>query len=104
MGIMAFNKNATERAKEDVKKAMDTLNKVLLTKTYLVGERITLADVCVAYAMKMLFENVLDAGFRYNHEDFLVLKNLDTTRMEFRALQLNLVKQNVNQPDLLTWK
>jgi len=64
MGIMAFNKNATERAKEDVKKAMDTLNKVLLTKTYLVGERITLADVCVTYAMKMLFENVLDAGFR----------------------------------------
>ena len=64
MGIMAFNKNATERAKEDVKKCMDVLNKVLLTKTYLVGERITLADVCVAYAMKMLFENVLDAGFR----------------------------------------
>merc|ERR1719295_403879 len=61
---MAFNKNATERAKEDVKKAMDVLNKVLLTKTYLVGERITLADVCVAYAMKMLFENVLDSGFR----------------------------------------
>jgi len=64
MGIMAFNKNATERAKEDVKKCMDVLNKVLLTKTYLVGERITLADVCVAYAMKMLFENVLDAAFR----------------------------------------
>jgi len=64
MGIMAFNKNATERAKEDVKKCMDVLNKVLLTKTYLVGERITLADVCVAYAMKMLFENVLEPGFR----------------------------------------
>merc|ERR1712029_911464 len=39
-------------------------NKALLTKTYLVGERITLADVCVAYAMKMLFENVLEPGFR----------------------------------------
>merc|ERR1712029_529401 len=64
MGIMAFNKNATERAKEDVKKAMDVLNKALLTKTYLVGERITLADVCVAYAMKMLFENVLEPGCR----------------------------------------
>jgi len=64
MGIMAFNKNATERAKEDVKKALGVLDKVLLTKTFLVGERITLADVCVAYALKMLFENVLDAGFR----------------------------------------
>merc|ERR1711973_64251 len=64
MGIMAFNKNATERAKEDVKKSLAVLDKVLLTKTYLVGERITLADVCVAYAMKMLFENVLEPGFR----------------------------------------
>jgi len=40
------------------------LDKVLLTKTFLVGERITLADVSVAYALKMLFENVLDAAFR----------------------------------------
>ena len=65
MGIMAFNKNATERAKEDVKKSLAVLDKVLLTKTYLVGERITLADICVAYALKMLFENVLEPGFRY---------------------------------------
>ena len=78
MGIMAFNKNATERAKEDVKKAMDTLNKVLLTKTYLVGERITLADVCVAYAMKMLFENVLDAAFRSVNKTRPPLKKLLT--------------------------
>ena len=60
-----FNKTATERAKEEVKKAMEVLDKHLLTRTYLVGERITLADVCVAYAMKMLFENVLEPGFRY---------------------------------------
>jgi len=64
MGIMQFNKTSTERSKAEVKVAMETLNKVLLTKTYLVGERITLADISVAYAMKMLFENVLDAGFR----------------------------------------
>merc|ERR1712168_795440 len=64
MGIMQFNKTSTERAKEDVKKAMEALDKVLLTKTFLVGERITLADISVAYALKMLFENVLDAAFR----------------------------------------
>jgi len=64
MGIMQFNKTSSERAKEDVKKAMEVLDKVLLTKTFLVGERITLADVSVAYAFKMLFENVLDAPFR----------------------------------------
>lgn len=64
LGIMQFNKTSTERSKVEVKAAMDTLNKVLLTKTYLVGERITLADISVAYAMKMLFENVLDVEFR----------------------------------------
>jgi len=64
LGIMQFNKTSTERAKVDVQKAMDALNKHLLSQTYLVGERITLADISVAYAFKMLFENVLDAGFR----------------------------------------
>jgi len=64
LGIMQYNKTSTERAKVEVQKAMEVLNKHLLTKTYLVGERITLADISVAYAMKMLFENVLDAGFR----------------------------------------
>jgi len=64
MGIMQFNKTSTDRAKVEVKVTMDALNKVLLTKTYLVGERITLADISVAYAMKMLFENVLDPEFR----------------------------------------
>merc|ERR1712142_598171 len=64
LGIMQYNKTSTERAKVEVQKAMEVLNKHLLTKTYLVGERITLADISVAYAMMMLFENVLDAGFR----------------------------------------
>ena len=32
MGIMQFNKNATDRAKEDIKSAMKTLNDHLLTR------------------------------------------------------------------------
>merc|ERR1712223_2373397 len=44
MGIMQFNKNATDRAKEDIKAALKTLNDHLLTRTFLVGERVTLAD------------------------------------------------------------
>ena len=45
MGIMQFNKNATERAKEDLKGVMKALNDHLLAKTFLVGERISLADI-----------------------------------------------------------
>merc|ERR1712193_121481 len=64
MGIMQFNKNATERAKEDVKTALTTLNDHLLTRTFLVGERLTLADIAVACTMLSLYKQVLDPAFR----------------------------------------
>merc|ERR1719510_3808 len=64
MGIMQFNKNATERAKEDVKTALKSLNDHLLTRTFLVGERLTLADIAVATTMLSLYKQVLDPAFR----------------------------------------
>ena len=64
MGIMQFNKNATERAKEDVKTALTTLNDHLLTRTFLVGERLTLADIAVATTMLSLYKQVLEPAFR----------------------------------------
>merc|ERR1711953_195676 len=64
MGIMQINKNATERAKEDVKTALTTLNDRLLTRTFLVGERLTLADIAVATTMLSLYKQVLDPAFR----------------------------------------
>merc|ERR1712087_410952 len=64
MGIMQFNKNATERAKEDVKTALKSLNDHLLTRTFLVGERLSLADIAVATTMLSLYKQVLDPAFR----------------------------------------
>ena len=64
MGIMQFNKTATEKAKEDVKAALKTLNDHLLTRTFLVGERLSLADIAVACTMLSLFTQVLDPAFR----------------------------------------
>jgi len=64
MGIMQFNKLNTDRAKEDVKVALGVLNQHLLTRTYLVGERITLADICVACNLLSLYKLVLDPEFR----------------------------------------
>merc|ERR1712173_562819 len=48
----------------DVKKAMTALNEHLLNHTYLVGERVTLADIVVACTMLSLYQNVLDPEFR----------------------------------------
>merc|ERR1712131_269928 len=64
MGIMQYNKTATERAKEDIKAALKTLNDHLLTKSFLVGERLTLADIAVACTMLSLYKQVLDPAFR----------------------------------------
>jgi elongation factor 1-gamma len=60
ISIMAFNKQASERAKEDVKRCLDALNSHLLTRTYLVGERITLADISVCCSLLHLYQYVLD--------------------------------------------
>jgi len=64
MGIMQFNKNATDRAKVDIQAALKTLNDHLLTRTFLVGERVTLADIAVACTLLNLYKHVLDSAFR----------------------------------------
>jgi len=47
-----------------VKAALQALNTHLLPRTYLVGERITLADIGVACTLLQLYQYVLDASFR----------------------------------------
>jgi len=64
MGIMQFNKNATERAKEDIRAALKALNDHLLSRTFLVGERLTLADVAVACTLLSLYKQVLEPSLR----------------------------------------
>lgn len=64
LGIMQYNKQSTERSKEEVRKALALLNTHLETRTYLVGERITLADICVACNLLLLYQHVLEPAFR----------------------------------------
>merc|ERR1711931_383933 len=64
LGIMQFNKGNTERAKNDVQKALGALDAHLLTRTYLVGERISLADISVCCTLLHLYQYVLDPNFR----------------------------------------
>uniref|UniRef100_A0A8C5QUP6 p47 n=1 Tax=Leptobrachium leishanense TaxID=445787 RepID=A0A8C5QUP6_9ANUR len=64
LGIMQFNKQATEQAKEEVKHVLETLDTHLQTRTFLVGERITLADINVVCSLLWLYKQVLDPSFR----------------------------------------
>jgi len=63
-GYMDNVPEATEKAKEDVKKLLTVLNTYLLTRTYLVGERITAADLGVAFALYSAYSVVFDANYR----------------------------------------
>ena len=55
---------ATEQAKEETKKVLAVLNQHLNTRTFLVGERVSLADVSVACAMLWLYKQVRTAPHR----------------------------------------
>jgi len=64
LGLMQYQKPATEKAMEDIKKCMSVLNNTLLTKTFLVGERVTLADIAVCCNLVLLYKQVMEPSFR----------------------------------------
>merc|ERR1712168_1528347 len=64
LGFKQYNKQETDKAQAHLKKCMTMLNGFLETRTFLVGERITLADIAMACNMLMLYAQVLDPKFR----------------------------------------
>jgi elongation factor 1-gamma len=64
LNIIPNNSNAVQKAKGDVRKALENLNKHFLNKTFLVGQRLSLADVVLAATLYRLYELVLDSPFR----------------------------------------
>ncbi|XP_034261708.1 elongation factor 1-gamma [Pantherophis guttatus] len=69
LGIMQYNKQATEYAKEEVKRILSLLDSHLKTRTFLVGERITLADITVVCTLLWLYKQVLEPPFRQPYEN-----------------------------------
>lgn len=49
---------ATEQAKEEVKRVLAYLNQHLNTRTFLVGERVSLADITVVCSLLWLYKQV----------------------------------------------
>jgi len=64
LGFKQYNKQETENAKEHLKKCFTMLNNLLLNRTFLVGERVTLADISLCCDLVILYQQVLDARFR----------------------------------------
>lgn len=64
LGVIPNNPAATNKAQNDVKKVLSILDSHLVTRTFLVGNSVTLADVAVATALVQLYQLVLDPTFR----------------------------------------
>ena len=64
-------KNPSGRAREELENQLVSLNTLLLTRTYLVGETVTLADVAVACALLPAYQLVLDEPARLKTKNVL---------------------------------
>ena len=58
LGFRQYNKQDTEKAIAHIKKCMELLNNLLLSRTFLVGERVTLADISLCCNMLTLYIQV----------------------------------------------
>jgi glutathione S-transferase len=60
---------AVEHAKEELKTVLSVVNNHLLTHTFLVGEKITLADIVLACNLLHLYENICDETNRKPYQN-----------------------------------
>jgi len=86
LGVMPFNKQNTERAKEDVRRCLNVLNLHLETRTFLVGERVTLADISVACNLLLLYQHVLEPSFRKDYVNTNRWFNTLVNQAQFRSV------------------
>jgi elongation factor 1-gamma len=64
LGYAPFNAENTEKAKLDVRNVLSILDKYLAYRTYLVGNRVTLADIIGVCSLLQFYSLVLDPPFR----------------------------------------
>lgn len=60
LSIMPFNKEQVARAKAETERCLSSLDQYLNTRTYLVGEGVTLADISVFATLTDLYKSLLD--------------------------------------------
>ncbi|POW00703.1 hypothetical protein PSTT_12980 [Puccinia striiformis] len=71
-----YNKANVASAEKRASAMLDALEQLLLSRTFLVGQRITLADIFLANALVRGFATCLDASFRSTHPN--VLRHFNT--------------------------
>lgn len=86
LGYMPFNLEIYTKAKADFGNALKTLNDYLTTRTYLVGEKITLADIVVISALVYPMKLVADKAFLKPYGNVVRYFNTCVNQPEFKAV------------------
>jgi elongation factor 1-gamma len=86
IGYMPYNAQATAKAKEDVVVGLKTLEAALTQATYLVGDKVTLADIVVASALVYPMKLLMDAKFRKPFPNVMRWFNTMTNQPQFLAV------------------
>ncbi|XP_031785196.1 alanine--tRNA ligase, cytoplasmic [Nasonia vitripennis] len=94
IGAVKSSKDSTKEARNNVLQILEALNKTLLKKTYLVGERITLADIAVFITLSPAYQHTLDLETRKKYqntnrwfETILQQSNVKTVFEDFKYCQ-----------------
>ncbi|PRP80070.1 glutathione S-transferase domain-containing protein [Planoprotostelium fungivorum] len=79
LGLVHNVQPATDKATADIRKVLDTLNKYFTFRTFLVGQRVSYADIAVAASLYQLFQKLFEPAFikPYGHAKrwFLTIVN-----------------------------
>lgn len=85
-GYMPANDAATAKAKEDLANALKVLEKHLKDKTFLVGHKVSLADITIASALVYPFKFVADAAYRKPFPNVMRWFDLCVHQPQFQAV------------------
>ncbi|KAI7899162.1 glutathione S-transferase [Cokeromyces recurvatus] len=92
LGYFPYIKPNVDAATERVKRALAALNKTLQTKTYLVGEAVTFADITLVTSLVLAFKTVLDKSLRNEYKNvtryFTTVASKDIFKKYLGELQL----------------
>ncbi|KAI9138458.1 glutathione S-transferase, partial [Paraphysoderma sedebokerense] len=86
IGIVKYNKDQVGQSQAMLEHIVAALDKVLLTRTYLVGERITLADVVLSMAFFNAFKLVFDADYRKKYVNLTRWFNTCINQPHFKSV------------------
>lgn len=97
LGAIRYIKPEVEKAKEELKALLQFLNKHLLTRTFLVGERVTLADIAIVSTLLPAFQHVLEPTFRDAFTNLIRYFNTVINQPHFKTVlgQVNLLDKEV---------